>query len=111
MPGEFYRLDFFASTNNGPSINSFSVSWNGTTVTTLSPPLLGAWAGYSYDLLATSTITRLKFIGNIDGNNGAMVDAVSVSAIPEAASMPLFVFGALLMTAVVRRKISQQIDA
>ena len=111
VAGQLYRLDFFASTNNGPSLNSFSVAWNGSTFVTLSPPPLGTWSSYSYDLLATSTVTRLKFIGNIDGNNGAMIDAVSVSAVPEPAAISLFLFGALLLAGIVHRSDRSRVDA
>ena len=111
VAGQLYRLDFSASTNNGPSLNSLSISWNGSTFETLSPPPLGTWSSYSYDLLATSTVTRLNFIGNIDGNNGAMIDAVSVSAVPEPAANSLLLLGALVLYGAIHRSGRSRIDA
>ena len=36
--GQSYQLQCATSTNNGPSLNSLSVSWAGTLIDTLSPP-------------------------------------------------------------------------
>jgi hypothetical protein len=67
----------------GSSSQTFSFDVTGNTELSL------GWTGMSFVATAQSTVTRLEFTSLIDGTGGPAIDAVSVTAIPEPASLGL----------------------
>lgn len=83
VPGGVYKLSFWVSTNGGGNVNGLSIEWDGLLVQTISSPVLGTWNEHIYEVEASGALTRLKFIGNIDGvAGGTMLDTVAVDEIP-----------------------------
>ena len=106
VAGANYTLSFSLSSNGTEKTNGVTVLWGGTPVATLSSPALGTWTPFSYLLTATGTSTALTFQGNISGNQGSLLDTISVqdaiSGVPEPATFAL-VGAALLLVRKLRR--------
>jgi hypothetical protein len=108
LAGVQYYLSFAFSPRPGVDVNIMGVSWNGSSVTTVSATGTGlldtSWTVYNFTVTATSTTTRLQFSGLGPSDSlGEYVDAVSVAQTPEPSSMMLC-FGGLLFAAAKYRK-------
>ena len=86
ISGQHYNLEFWTfATPGGP--NQLRVTWGNTQVLEL-VDVSGPWSKFSVnDLLATSDVTRLQFIGRYAAG-AAFVDDVSVEVAPNAAPEP-----------------------
>ncbi|AFY33067.1 DUF642 domain-containing protein [Calothrix sp. PCC 7507] len=112
--GKKYKLEFAFSPRAGVSENLLNIKWGDKLVDTLSANGAGLsdtlWKTFSYNLVATSNLTRLSFdnFGSKSDSFGTYIDKVSVTsvtAVPEPASiMGLLAFGAFGATSVCKRK-------
>ncbi|MBD2436540.1 DUF642 domain-containing protein [Nostoc sp. FACHB-110] len=93
--GKKYQLQFAFSPRPGVSQNLLNINWGGTLVDSLSASGVGLsdtnWRLYTYELVATSTTTRLSFnnFGELSNSLGTYIDAISVTAaqVPEPTSV------------------------
>jgi hypothetical protein len=104
--GKTYQLTFAFSPrpNTAQDHNLLNVDWGNQSVASLSANGAGladtAWKTFTYDLVATSTTTRLSFndFGAVSDSLGTYIDKVSVTAVtavPEPSSIVgLLAFGA-----------------
>ncbi|HLO86016.1 MAG TPA: PEP-CTERM sorting domain-containing protein [Nostocaceae cyanobacterium] len=109
--GETYRLEFAFSPRPGVRQNILNINWGGQSLGTLSTSGVALnntnWTVFSTDLLATSPITRLSFnnFNELSNSVGTYLDAVSVTAVPEPASLlGLLGIAAVTATATLKRK-------
>jgi hypothetical protein len=108
ITGVQYYLSFAFSPRPGVPVNIMGVSWDGSSVTTVSADGTGlldtSWTVYSFTVTASSATTRLQFSGLGPSDQlGEYVDAVSVAQTPEPSSIMLC-FGGLLFAAAKYRK-------
>jgi hypothetical protein len=108
LTGVQYYLSFAFSPRPGVPVNSMGVSWNGSSVTTVSATGTGlldtSWTVYNFTLTASSTTTRLQFSGLGPSDSlGEYVDAVSVEQTPEPSSIMLCLGGLLFAAAKYRK--------
>jgi choice-of-anchor C domain-containing protein len=106
--GTSYRLSFFASSNadQGNSMNgSLLLYWGGSLRATLSTPAPGTWTEYTFTLDGLGANTRLEFASNNSSNinQGALIDMVSLHAVPIPAAVWLLGSG-LVGLAVLKRR-------
>jgi MYXO-CTERM domain-containing protein len=89
-PGHVYRLSFWVSTNGGGNGAGLTIEWDGILVQTIGSPSLGTWSEHVYEVEASGALTRLQFIGNIDGNSGGtLLDTVAVVEVPTPGALAL----------------------
>jgi choice-of-anchor C domain-containing protein len=99
QPGQSYHLSFWIAGNAdpagiGPAVKQMKLNWGGAPVATLSFDITGktktnpGWTQYSYDLTATSALTRLEFDGTSSGTAGVLLDNVSLAVNPAAVPLP-----------------------
>jgi choice-of-anchor C domain-containing protein len=89
--GKNYTLSFDLAgnprTGNSPLMKKMQIFWEETLVDTLSFDTTGraansmGWANYKYNLLASNNTTRLRFTSLTDGNQGAILDNITVNPI------------------------------
>jgi hypothetical protein len=108
LTGVQYYLSFAFSPRPGVPVNSMGVSWNGSSVTTVSATGTGlldtSWTVYNFTVTASSTTTRLQFSGLGPSDSlGEYVDAVSVEQTPEPSSIVLCLGGLLFAAAKYRK--------
>lgn len=102
VPGTQYYLRFSASSNGSSRL--FEVFWQGSILTTPAAPNQGTWQDFEFVLNATMAGGMVGF-GSFDpGNQGALIDRVSVQAVPEPASLLAMALGAAWVTVRRRRK-------
>ena len=90
-PGTTYRIDFFFLPDGG-NPSSFSATFGGTTLISLTNPPAGPYQEFSFDVIATLSSTALGF--NFRDDPGFLfLDDVSVNAVPLPAALPLFATG------------------
>ena len=90
-PGTTYRIDFFFLPDGG-NPSSFSATFGGTTLISLTNPPAGPYQEFSFDVIATLSSTALAF--NFRDDPGFLfLDDVSVNAVPLPAALPLFATG------------------
>jgi hypothetical protein len=77
-PGRTYTLTFYTSSNGGPMENGLTVEWNEVPIDTISTPDQGQWTVHTYTVQANSELTRLRFVGNVGGGQGSLLDTVSL---------------------------------
>ena len=58
--------------------DGLTVEWDNVPIDTLSTPDQGYWSVHTYTVQATSELTRLRFIGNVGGGQGTLLDTVSL---------------------------------
>jgi hypothetical protein len=85
--GTKYILTFATSSNGGP--NALEVYWEGVLLDTVATPTLGTWTTHSYVVTASTTASNLMFGSVAGGNQGALLDTVSLDVVPEPATMTL----------------------
>ncbi|BAY13591.1 DUF642 domain-containing protein [Calothrix sp. NIES-2098] len=92
--GQKYKLEFAFAPRQGVADNRLNIFWGDNLVDSLSANGAGAaktkWQTFAYELVATSTTTRLSFndLDEVSNNAGAYLDDVKVTAIPEATKVP-----------------------
>jgi hypothetical protein len=100
-----YKLQFAFSPRPGVLDNILSVKWGDVLLNPISASGVGLtntqWQVFTYDLVATSAITRLSFDNRLETLNGfgTYLDAVSVTAIT-AVPEPNSMLGVLVISAV-----------
>jgi VPDSG-CTERM motif len=111
-PGASYIIDFFLATNQRAGYpNSFSVSWGGVPIFSLTNQSAFGYTEYTFNVTASTASTALGFQFVSTGfTNAWFLDDVSVNpagvGVPDAGStLPLLGF-ALLGLAALRRKLS-----
>lgn len=107
MTGQSYRIDFFAFNRLNGTPNGLQISFGGMEIFNAAISNL-AYQQFSVTGVATSTSTIFTLRGRNDGT-GTLVDdisvsAISVSAVPEPASLVLFATGLLGVGAMMIRK-------
>ena len=103
VTGQGYTLSFDLSVNNGSSNNnalyvdltgSSQVAFAGSTPFTTQ----------TLNFVATGTLTTLMFTSGASGYSGAVIDNVSVSAVPEPETYAMLLAGLGLMGVIARRR-------
>jgi hypothetical protein len=77
-PGRTYTLTFYTSSNGGGKENGLTVEWDDIPIATISTVALGLWSTNSFTVQANSTVSRLRFVDNISGGQGSLLDNVSL---------------------------------
>lgn len=95
VPSLAYTLTFAASSNGSSKI--MDVYWDGNLLDTFAAPALGTWDIKTYTVTASGALTQLRFGSDISNtsNAGPMVDAVSLTPVPEPASIAALGLGAI----------------
>src|SRR5258705_91010 len=77
-PGRTYTLTFYTSSNGSAKENGLTVEWDDAPILTISPPDPWQWSTNTFPVLASSGLSRLRFVNNIGGMQGSLLDAVSL---------------------------------
>ncbi|WP_062295106.1 PEP-CTERM sorting domain-containing protein [Nostoc piscinale] len=91
--GQAYTLSFAFSPSPDVADNRLNVYWGGNLVDNLFASGVGKtntdWKTYAYNLIATSTTTRLRFdnLDELSDGLGPYIDDVSVTPVPEPLTM------------------------
>lgn len=93
VSNETYTLSFAVSSNGQQHANGIQVFWDNNLLDTISSPLPATWDIHTYNVTASTSSTPLGFSTPIAGNNGPLLDAVSVTAIPELSTLILLCIG------------------
>lgn len=96
-----YTLSFYAS-SNGPA-STLQVWWAGSLLDTVNTPAGNTFQFFSYLVLGAGPSTEIRFRSTQTDNDGAIVDNVSVNAVPLPAAVWLL-GSALLGVGVIARK-------
>jgi len=98
IAGGTYVLNFAVSTNptdlRQGIVNGLLVYWDNVLLDTITTPTPGLWQLYSYTVTALSNFTPLRFASPGVGDEGPLLDAVSVEtlnthAVPEPSSVAI----------------------
>ena len=104
IPGESYSFSFFELAHNDPS-GVFSVSWNGTSILSITGQAAIAYQLQSFTEMATATSTVIHFALHSSGN--ALLDDVVVTQNPSPVPEPstgVLAATALCMVVLLRRR-------
>ena len=109
---QMYTVSFWLAGNpdGAPTIKDVLVGATGTAAQLFSFDSTGAthanmgWKNYTYNFTATSASTTLSFASQNATAYGAVLDNVSVSAVPEPATWAMMLFGFALVGGAMRRR-------
>jgi MYXO-CTERM domain-containing protein len=104
IPGESYSFSFFELAHNDPS-GVFSVSWNGTSILSITGQAAIAYQLQSFTEMATSNSTVIHFA--LHSNGSALLDDVVVTQNPSPVPEPstaVLAAAALCMVVLLRRR-------
>jgi VPDSG-CTERM motif len=109
-PGASYTINFFLALANNLPVNSFSVSWGGVTLLSLTNQSSFGYTEYTFNVTASTASTALLFgFNQIAGHGGWLLDDVSVNpagvGVPDGGSTVSLLGCALLGLAALRRKL------
>jgi hypothetical protein len=113
VAGQTYQLSFAYSPRPGvaESSNGIDIRWGGLDLGIIKQTGIGhsdtVWSIHTYDLTATSSLTRLEFTATGTSDSyGGYLDAVSVNSVPEPASVAMTAMGigAMLGAYRIRRR-------
>lgn len=108
--GQTYLLSFELAGNfqGGPAVKTMSVNIGPNGLYTFDTTGKSAgnmgWTSYSKTFVAVSTATTLSFASNTSGAYGAVLDNVSVTAVPEPETFAMLLAGLGMMGAIARRR-------
>ena len=111
--GQSYRVGFDLAGNplNGPATYQMNTTTSGAQVAAFSVDVTGAnsvtnmgWTRRFFTFRAVSTAQDLQFLGQSDGPFGAVIDNVSLSAVPEPAAWMMMIGGFGLVGLMARRR-------
>ncbi len=95
-PGTAYSITFFLRNNNGGSPNSFSASFGGTNLLTLTNSPAFAYTQFTFSVVATGASSLLQFGFRHDVSEWFLDDViVTPASVPEPATMLLLGSGLL----------------
>lgn len=89
VSGTVYTLAFVVGSNSGVLTNGLTIFIDGVELDTVTTPATGTYDPRSYNFLAASSATEIKFSSNISGFGGPTLDAVSVVAVPGPMTLAL----------------------
>jgi hypothetical protein len=119
VAGQWYAVNYFLSGNAGPNGSTsvgnktLAVYWNGAladTATYTHQPGDGwsnlRWDAHGFQAMATGPQTTLRFASTSNGYAaaGPMIDAISITPVPEPATALLWAGGAMVLLGAVRRR-------
>jgi hypothetical protein len=78
QPGRTYTLTFFTSSNGWPKENGLTVEWDDAPMAVISTPGQGQWSVNTFTVQASSELSRLRFVDNIGGGQGSLLDSISL---------------------------------
>lgn len=110
--GQAYLLTFWTSSNGSSITGGIDVFWNNLNLLTsaIVSPSQGTWAQHSFTVYGTAGLDVLRFQDLMGGNQGVLLDNVSLTAVPVPPAALLF--GSVLFGfAVVARKRNAQFTA
>jgi Protein of unknown function (DUF642) len=87
-PGQTYTLTFYTSSNGNPKENGLTVEWDDVPIATISTPALKQWSTNTFTVQASSELSRLRFVNNIDGMQGSLLDGVSLVLVDDSDKQP-----------------------
>jgi hypothetical protein len=76
--GHTYTLTFFTSSNGWPKDNGVTVEWDDVPIAIISTPQQGQWSVNTFTVQASSELSRLRFVDNVGGGQGSLLDSVSL---------------------------------
>jgi hypothetical protein len=77
-PGAEYALSFALSSNGGPYANAVTVFFGGKQVGVFGSPPGGTWQSASIAVSSPTEVTELRFVSNLGGLAGAILDRVAL---------------------------------
>lgn len=101
--GQGYTLSFYASSNGAAS--TLDVLWGGSLIGTVNTPAGTTFQFFSFLVTGgAGPTTELRFRSNETDNDGAIVDNVSVNAVPVPAAVWLLASSILGLAGIARRR-------
>jgi hypothetical protein len=100
--GQGYTLSFYASSNG--SASTMEVFWGGSLLDTVNTPAGTTFQFFSYLVSAAGASTELRFRSTQTDNDGAIVDNVSVNAVPVPPAVWLLASSILGLVGIARRR-------
>jgi hypothetical protein len=88
-----YQLSFWYSSRPGTGADTFSVSFGGNLIATITAPPVSTvtWTNFTTLVYANSSTSTLEFLGiTPSGSEGTLVDNASLQPVPEPSSFALF---------------------
>ena len=120
VAGQWYRVDYWISGNAGPGgatmadgAKSLQAAWNGSTADSATYAHQSGdnwsnlrWEAHSFLVQASGTSSTLGFqsTSTFYSDAGPFIDSISVTAVPEPATLALWLAGIGLVASAVRRR-------